>query len=161
MFTKEERSRFNYWFAHWCAFQMTALNCKGWRAKYLFHDIEKPFMRLLLDYKKVQKFHRTHHNHHPEWLEKKLRDESVQTHAVVEYWLDQYDFKATAIDWECGHFTKVAQPRNAYQEYQHVLEYSNFSSKYPLVTKYCYNEFSRRMIDAIKELGLYPIAPES
>ena len=26
MFTKEERSGFKYWFAHWRTFQMTALN---------------------------------------------------------------------------------------------------------------------------------------
>ena len=28
MFTKEERNGFKYWFAHWRAFQMTALNLK-------------------------------------------------------------------------------------------------------------------------------------
>ena len=47
MFTKEERSGFKYWFAHWCAFQMTALNLKCWRPKYLLHDIEKPWLSLL------------------------------------------------------------------------------------------------------------------
>ena len=47
MFTKEERSGFKYWFAHWCAFQMTALNLKCWRPKYLLHDIEKPWLKLL------------------------------------------------------------------------------------------------------------------
>lgn len=26
MFTKKDRSTFKYWFAHWCAFNMTALN---------------------------------------------------------------------------------------------------------------------------------------
>lgn len=52
MFTKEERSGFKYWFAHWCAFQMTALNLKCWRPKYLLHDIEKPWLKLLWgDYK--------------------------------------------------------------------------------------------------------------
>ena len=34
MFTKEERNSFKYWFAHWCAFQMTALNLKCWKFKY-------------------------------------------------------------------------------------------------------------------------------
>ena len=161
MFTKEERSRFSYWFAHWCAFQMTALNCKGWKVKYFLHDIEKPFMRLVCEYKKVQKFHRTHNNHHPEWLEYKLSKDKHLTEEKVKSWLDKYDFKATAVDWECGHFTKIAQPRNAYQEYNAVLDYDNFSKKYPTVTRNCYNEFSRRMMDAIKELGLYPIAPKS
>ena len=28
MFKEEDKSSFPYWFAHWCAYQMTALNCK-------------------------------------------------------------------------------------------------------------------------------------
>ena len=68
MFSKEERSTFPYWFAHWCAFNMTALNLRWWKPKYLFHDIEKPFLMLLWkDYTKVQKWHRTHNNHHLEY----------------------------------------------------------------------------------------------
>lgn len=53
MFTKEERSGFKYWFAHWCAFQMTALNLKCWKFKYLFHDIEKPWLKLIFGDNKV------------------------------------------------------------------------------------------------------------
>lgn len=56
MFTKEERSGFKYWFAHWCAFQMTALNLKCWKFKYLLHDIEKPWLKLIWkNYNKVQR----------------------------------------------------------------------------------------------------------
>lgn len=47
MFTKEERSGFKYWFAHWRAFQMTALNLKCRKFKYLLHNIEKPWLKLI------------------------------------------------------------------------------------------------------------------
>ena len=56
MFTKAERASFSYWFAHWCAYNMTALNLKCWKLKYLFHDIEKPWLMLFWrNYNKVQK----------------------------------------------------------------------------------------------------------
>lgn len=92
MFAKEERSTFKYWFAHWCAFQMTALNLKVWKPKYLLHDIEKPFLKLFFKYTTVQRIHRKYHNHHP------------------EYWRgpDYIDINAMLIDWECSRFTKAA-----------------------------------------------------
>ena len=46
MFSKSERSSFKYWFAHWCAYNMTALNLGMWKPKYLLHDIEKPWLML-------------------------------------------------------------------------------------------------------------------
>lgn len=97
MFTKEERGTFKYWFAHWCAFQMTALNLKMWKPKYLLHDIEKPFLKLFLPYKKVQKLHRKYNRHH------------------LEYWrgVDKIDIDAMLIDWECSRFTKISCPLNA------------------------------------------------
>ena len=67
MFDKTERSSFKYWFAHWCSFNMVALNQKCWKFKYLFHDMEKPFLKLILPYKTLQKFHRFHNKHHPEY----------------------------------------------------------------------------------------------
>lgn len=95
MFTKSERSSFKYWFSHWCAFQMTALNLKHWKPKYLLHDIEKPFLKLFWDYKKVQKWHRTHNSHHTEYK-------------------GQWDTYAMVIDWECSRFTKAEAQLNAY-----------------------------------------------
>ena len=94
MFSKEERSKFPYWFAHWCAFNMTALNLKHWRFRYLFHDFEKPWLRLFLPYEKVQRFHRYHSPHHSEFF-------------VKNGWLHWDDM---IIDWECSHFTKTAAP---------------------------------------------------
>ena len=96
MFTKEERSSFKYWFAHWCAFQMTALNLKCWKFKYLFHDIEKPWLRLFLTYDKVQHIHRTLNNHHLQYK-----------------YPNRVDWEAMVIDWECSRFTKEAAPLTA------------------------------------------------
>lgn len=100
MFTKEERSSFKYWFAHWCAFQMTALNLKTWKPRFLLHDIEKPWHKLICNnYAKVQKRHRTHSNHHIEY--------------ALNHHFKGVDFLAMAIDWECSRFTKEAAQLNA------------------------------------------------
>ena len=96
MFTKEERSSFKYWFAHWCAFQMTALNLKCWKFKYIFHDIEKPWLKLFLTYDKVQNLHRTLNNHHLQYK-----------------YPNRIDWEAMVIDWECSRFTKEAAPLTA------------------------------------------------
>lgn len=106
MFTKEERSSFKYWFAHWCAFQMTALDLKCWRFKYLFHDIEKPWLKLILgDYKKVQQWHRYHNSHHLEYY----------------YLHNTADWQAMVIDWECSRFTKEASPLTAREEMEQKI----------------------------------------
>ena len=127
MFTKKERSTFKYWFAHWCAFQMVALNHKCWRWKYLFHDIEKPWLKLIWDdYKKVQKWHRYHNNHHMEYY---------MTHKKAD-WL------AMAIDWECSMYTKESSPLNARNEmvrqYKEHPEYYKplMKNMLPILIKY-------------------------
>lgn len=156
MFTKSERSTFSYWFAHWCSFQMTALNCKKWKFKYLFHDWEKPWLRLFLPYSKVQKLHRAYHKHHPEWLERQLyrgipvKDEKW----FIEKLLNIFDYEAAIIDWECSRFTKESAQLNAHDEYKRLLSFDTFKEKYPWITKYCYNEFSKRLYNAIKKLNL-------
>ena len=94
MFTKDDRSSFSYWFAHWCSFQLTALNLGIWKFKYLFHDFEKPWMKLFCDYKTVQKWHRTHNRHHLEYGTLKGNT-----------W-DDVDWEALMIDWECCGMSK-------------------------------------------------------
>lgn len=112
MFTKDQRSSFSYWFAHWCAFNMTALNLGHWKFKYLFHDIEKPWLKLLWkDYKKVQNWHRLHNSHH------------------LEYKGNNYDWEAMIIDWECSRFTKIASPLTARGEYNRKIEKYNKQNK--------------------------------
>ena len=101
LYSKSERSSFGYWFAHWCAFQIIALLSGLWRPKYLLHDIEKPWLRLFWKYKKVQKWHRAHNNHHLEYL--------------VSHKISKFDFAGMVIAWECGKLTKEASPLNAKQ----------------------------------------------
>lgn len=158
MFTKAERSTFPYWFAHLCAFNMTALNCNAWKLKYLFHDIEKPWLKLFLPYKKVQEIHRKNNRHHPEWLENKLAKYYWETPYDVQYEVDnflkKFDYEGAILDWECCHFTKSEEPLNAHDEYKRLLSYDKFKEKYPFITKYCYNDFSINLMNTIKRLGL-------
>lgn len=100
MFEKKETSTFKYWFAHWCAYQMTALNLRAWKFKYLFHDIEKPFLKLIFkDYQKVKEWHRNHNTHHIEYPGKRKKD-----------------YEAIIIDWECSHYTKKIRSNDAAHE---------------------------------------------
>ena len=98
-FTKEQRSTFPYWFWHWLAFNDVAREWGVWQFHHLFHDIEKPWLRLIFPYKTVQKWHRTHNKHHLEYRHPEHRN-----------WLDM------VIDWEASGRTKYACPYNAIQE---------------------------------------------
>ena len=129
LFTKEDRSSFPYWFAHWCAFNMTALVLKIWKPKYLFHDFEKPWlMWLWKDYKRVQKWHREHNRHHIDYTGKK-----------------GWDFDAMIIDWECSRFTKESAPWNAWMTLEKVIKV-----KYPDQ----YEEVKKHVVPRMIELGL-------
>lgn len=120
MFEKKDRGGFKYTFAHWCAYQMTALNLGIWKIKYLFHDWEKPWLKLFWrDYKKVQKWHREHNAHHMEYKKK-------------------WDAVAMLIDWECSRFTKTASPMTAKETY-----------KYFVNVKYKNTEYEKRLKEEI------------
>lgn len=110
-FTRDDRSTFTYWFAHWCAFNLVALNLKMWKFKYLFHDIKKPFAKLIHSYDKVQKMHRYNNSHHLEYF--------IKT--------GKADWEAMLIDWECSGLTKVACPLDARGEMERLLA----SNEYP------------------------------
>lgn len=131
LFDKSERATFSYWFAHWCAFNMTALLLHIWKPKYLFHDFEKPWlMWLWKDYKKVQKWHREHNRHHIDYAGKK-----------------GYDYDAMIIDWECSRFTKEAAPWNAWDTLEMVIK-----KKYPKQ----YEEVKHHVLPRMVDLGLNP-----
>ena len=99
-FSKEQRGSFTYWYYHWKAFNLTAFHLGCWKLKYLFHDIEKPWLMLFCrDYKKVQTWHRSHNKHH------------IQYPNIYDI-----DWEAVVIDWESSQYTKFACPRNAYHE---------------------------------------------
>lgn len=98
-FNKNQRGTFKYWFWHWLAFNDTAKKYKVWRVHHLFHDIEKPFLRVFLPYEDVQRIHRRNNKHHLEYKNPNKRN-----------WEDM------VIDWECSHLTKKACPRDAIEE---------------------------------------------
>lgn len=113
MFTKEEKGTFKYTFAHWSAYQMTALNLKCWKFRFLFHDIEKPLLKLLgFKYEAIRKIHRKHARHHLSYHNPKKID-----------WL------GVVIDWECSGYTKLDAPLNARQTYENMLHDENVSKE--------------------------------
>jgi hypothetical protein len=107
-FTKEERSSFPYWFWHWFAFNYVAWNLGAWKPKWLLHDIEKPWLKLLWgDYKKVQKWHKYNNNHHIFYGRKNG--------------YNKIDWLAAIIDWEASRYTKYAALRTAREEVDHLV----------------------------------------
>ena len=110
-FDKSQRSSFSYWYNHWRAFNEVARDLHIWKLKYLLHDIEKPWLKLILrDYKKVQKWHRLHNSHHLEYPGEK-------------------DWIAMIIDWECSRYTKKAAPRTAIEEANEKLHNGSMTYK--------------------------------
>ena len=124
MFTKQDRSSFKYWFAHWCGYQLTALNLKIWKPKYLLHDIEKPWLKLLWrgDYKRVQKWHRTHNNHHLEY--------------GLEHGWDAIDWEALMIDWECCGLSKQEAQLDARETLAYEIEREKWKPYAKEISKY-------------------------
>jgi len=129
LFGKEEKSTFRYWLAHWCAFNMTALNMGIWKPKYIFHDIEKPFMRLFMEYDKVKKWHRTHNKHHLEY--------------GLKHGWDSIDWEALMIDWECSQYSKISALRDFHETVLYEVngkwkDYKNdiLARTLPLIDKY-------------------------
>ena len=106
-FDKRDRSSFKYWFAHWCAFQLVALDLHIWKFKYLFHDFEKPWFKLIMPYKKLQTWHRLHNSHHLEY--------------GIKHGMHNIDWEALMIDWECSHLSKEQCPLLARDTMEHEL----------------------------------------
>lgn len=124
MFKESEKSTFHYWFAHWCAYQMTALNYKIWKPKYLLHDIEKPWLMLIWkNYPKVKAWHRSHSSHHLEHIPGK-----------------KYDWEAMLIDWECSRFTKEAAQLNARDTMIYEMK------KFPEIKEIIYNNINKLLL---------------
>lgn len=122
MFSEKDKSTFPYWFAHWCAFQLTALNLGLWKFKYLFHDFEKPWLKLIWPYKKVQKWHREHNNHHLEY--------------GLKHGWDNIDWYALMIDWECSRFSKKQCPLNCREELENVLSKDKWKPYEHIIRQY-------------------------
>lgn len=116
-FDPSERSSFNYWHNHWLAYNLVAIKLKCWKWKYLFHDIEKPWLKLFLPYKKVQKFHRKYHKHHLEYRNP-----------------NKIDWEAMMIDWECGRFSKNNSPRTCREQVEELK--TKKPNKYQMVKEH-------------------------
>ena len=106
LFPEEKKSTFRYWFAHWAAYQLVALKWGVWKFRFLFHDAEKPFLRLFLPYRYVRKFHRKYHRHHISYRNPKRID-----------WL------GLGIDWECSMYSKASQPMNSWLYAHYMMEH--------------------------------------
>jgi hypothetical protein len=89
---------------------LTALNLGIWKPKYLLHDIEKPWLKLWWrgDYKRVQKWHRTHNRHHLEY-------------GLKNGW-DKIDWIALMIDWECCGLSKQEAQLDARETMLYEIE---------------------------------------
>lgn len=112
MFTKDKKGTFKYTFAHWAAYQMTALNLGCWKFRFLFHDIEKPLLKLLgFKYETIRKIHRKYSKHH-----------------LTYHNYKKIDWLGVVIDWECSGYTKLDAPLNARQTYEKMLDNPNLNS---------------------------------
>lgn len=127
LFTKKDRSSFSYWYYHWKAYNLAAYYLGCWKFKYLFHDIEKPWLRLFLPYKKVQSIHRKNNSHHLEY----------------KRGLDNIDIQAFIIDNECSRFTKLEAQLNA-------RDYLNLLSKKRIIP----DEFACKCFNILSNLNL-------
>lgn len=135
-FSKEERSNFDYWFWHWLAYNWVAWKLGVWKPKYLLHDIEKPWLKLIWgDYKKVQKWHKHHNKHH--------------IFSGRHYGLNKVDWLAAVIDWEASRYTKYSAQRTAFEEANYII--SGKDSKY---TRDEIEEVRKNVLPILAYLGL-------
>lgn len=87
--------RIKYTLAHRKSFREVEKRLLGHNTlRSLFHDLDKVFLYLFFDYKKVHNFHRKHTRHH----------NKAKTNT---------DFIQMVIDWECARYTKPDKPLNA------------------------------------------------
>lgn len=104
-FPPSDKSSFPYWFNHWIAYNLVAIEWKVWKFKYLFHDIEKPFLKLILPYEKVRAYHRKYHKHHLGYRKP-----------------NKIDWMALIIDNQCGMYTKEDSPLSAKEYLLKLIE---------------------------------------
>ena len=107
-FTVKEKSTFKYWFYHWLAFNYTAWKLGVWKPKWLLHDIEKPWLKLIWgDYIRVRQWHKHHNSHHIFYGRRNG--------------MNKMDWLRAVIDWECSHLTKCVAVRNGREEVDYLI----------------------------------------
>lgn len=135
-FDKSERSSFYYWFSHWCAYNLVAIKLGVWKPKWLLHDIEKPWLKLIWgDYKRVQKWHKHHNKHH--------------IFSGRRYGINKVDWLAAVIDWEASRYSKSSCRRTALEEANHIV--SGAEVKY---TKDEIEEVRKNVFPILEYLGI-------
>ena len=91
----KNKDRIKYTIAHRKAFRKVEKELLGHNTiRSLFHDLDKVFLYMLFDYKKVHNWHRQYSRRHSK----------ARTRA---------DYIQMAIDWECARYTKPDKPLNA------------------------------------------------
>jgi hypothetical protein len=103
---------FRYWMAHWAMVNYIALKLGRWRVRYLFHDIEKPWMDMLYDHKFTKKYHVTHSRHHIEY---------AKAHPEIPL-KDACDWQEMVLDFESARVTKAEKPLDAYDTIRRMTE---------------------------------------
>lgn len=107
-FTVKEKSTFKYWFWHYLAYNYTAWKLGVWKPKWLLHDIEKPWLKLIWgDYMRVRQWHKHHNSHHIFYGRRNG--------------MNKIDWLGAVIDWECSHLTKVVAERNGREEVDYLI----------------------------------------
>ena len=102
-FEKKDRSTFPYWISHFLAYNLVAMKLGVWQPRWLLHDIEKPWLKLIWgDYKRVQKWHKFHNKHH--------------IFSGRRYGINKVDWLAAVLDWESSRYSKYAAKLNARDE---------------------------------------------
>jgi hypothetical protein len=92
----KNKDRIKYTLDHRKAFRKIEKQLLGYNTiRSLFHDLDKVFLYMFFDYKKVRQWHRNHMPHHTV---------KAKTHS---------DFVQMVIDWECARYTKPDKPLNA------------------------------------------------
>lgn len=128
-FDKSQRSSFSYWFNHWKSFNLCAYYLGIWKFKYLFHDIEKPWIKLFFDYPTVQKWHRKNNSHHQEYKKG----------------LNKIDWYGLIIDNECSRFTKKSTKLNSREYIENILD-----SNEPQYIKDAYTKYAIPILNRLK-----------
>lgn len=102
---------FKEWARHWMSYQRVARRLGVWKLRFIFHDLEKAILILIVGDRVATKVHRMVSSHHE-------RNNSIK------------DVLGAIIDWECARYTKPSKQLNARQTlnkyYSHLDNYDRF-----------------------------------
>ena len=113
-----------YTWKHYLTFLATEKKIIGYY-KYIFHDIDKLFMYILLPFlgkRRIGQIHQKYQKHHPIYTIGKGKIKQFKSPSSVNW-------EEAIIDWECAKISKPDKPLNArdtmekfYPEYREIVE---------------------------------------